>query len=156
MRLHQLLLGSLLPSAILGRKAPDADRFHKFHAKALTTTPLKLDDVTYAQLTATPRDYSLAVLLTALESRYGCALCREFQPEWDLLSKSWIKGDKVGDSRLVHGTLDFTDGKNTFQSVRSNLTKLVLYFCWSILARTPDCSGSSVLPAYIWPSCRCR
>lgn len=111
------LILSLLPAAALAAKKPALDKFEKYHAKALTSTPLKLDDSAYSKLTAAPRDYSVAVLLTALEARFGCVLCREFQPEWDLLSKSWTKGDKKGDSRLVYGTLDFVEGKETFQSV---------------------------------------
>ena len=107
---------SLLPSAALGAKKPAADKFEQFHSKALSA-PLKLDDSTYGQLTSTPRDYSVAVVLTALEARFGCQLCRDFQPEWDLLAKSWTKGDKMAESRLIYGTLDFMDGKNTFQSV---------------------------------------
>jgi oligosaccharyltransferase complex subunit gamma len=119
------LVLSLLPITALGAKKPAADKFQQFHTKALTSAPLKLDDSIYGQLTSAPRDYSVAVLLTALESRFGCQLCREFQPEWDLLSKSWTKGDKHGESRLVYGTLDFTDGKNTFQSV-SRLRSLII------------------------------
>lgn len=103
-------------AALAAKKAP-VDKFTKFHTKQLSSTPLKLDDAVYAQLTSAPRDYSSVILLTALEDRFGCMLCREFQPEWDLLSKSWTKGDKQGESRLVFGTLDFNDGKNTFQSV---------------------------------------
>jgi oligosaccharyltransferase complex subunit gamma len=117
MRFLKGLILSLLPAATLAAKKPAADKFEQFHTKALSSAPLKLDDSVYAKLTAAPRDYSVAVLLTALEARFGCALCREFQPEWDLLSKSWTKGDKQGDSRLIFGTLDFIDGKNTFQSV---------------------------------------
>jgi oligosaccharyltransferase complex subunit gamma len=113
------LVVSLLPFAALAAKKPTADKFQQFHSKALSSTPLKLDDAVYGQLTAAPRDYSVAVLLTALESRFGCQLCREFQPEWDLLSKSWTKGDKQGESRLIYGTLDFLDGKNTFHTVSS-------------------------------------
>lgn len=111
------LILSLLPAAALAAKQPAVDKFNQFHTKALASTPLKLDDSVYPKLTAAPRDYSVIVLLTAMEPRFGCALCREFQPEWDLLSSSWTKGDKKGDSRLVFGTLDFVDGKNTFQSV---------------------------------------
>lgn len=111
------LVFSLLPVAAIAAKKPAVDKFQLFHSKALSSSPLKLDDAIYGQLTSAPRDYSVAVLLTALESRFGCQLCREFQPEWDLLSKSWTKGDKKGESRLIYGTLDFTDGKNTFQSV---------------------------------------
>jgi oligosaccharyltransferase complex subunit gamma len=120
MRWLQVLTASLLPfTALAAKKSSTGDRFQDYRAKALSTGhPIKLDDPSYAQMTKSPRDYGVAVLLTALETRFGCALCREFQPEWDLLGKSWMKGDKDGKTRLVFGTLDFTDGKNTFQSVR--------------------------------------
>lgn len=122
------LVVSLLPAAALGAKKPAVDKFQEFHTKSLSSTPLKLVDASYDRLTASPRNYSVAVLLTALESRFGCQLCREFQPEWDLLAKSWTKGDKPGNSRLVYGTLDFMDGKGTFQSVSSSLLLLRMTF----------------------------
>jgi oligosaccharyltransferase complex subunit gamma len=118
MRWLQLLTASLLPFTALAAKKSTGDRFNDFRAKAASSGSLKLDDASYAKLTKAPRDYSVAVLLTALEQRFGCQLCRDFQPEWDLLGKSWTKGDKQGESRLLFGTLDFVDGKNTFQSVR--------------------------------------
>lgn len=111
---------ALLPTAAFAAKKT-VDRFDKFHTKALAATPLKLDDPLYGQLTAAPRDYSVVVLLTALESRFGCVLCREFQPEWDLLSKGWTKSDKKAESRLIFGTLDFLDGKATFQGVSPSI-----------------------------------
>lgn len=94
------------------------NKFQHHHAKFISgSAPLELDDALYEKLTATPRDYTLAVLLTALEARFGCQLCRDFQPEWDVVGKSWIKGDKKGNTRLLLGTLDFADGKGTFQKV---------------------------------------
>jgi oligosaccharyltransferase complex subunit gamma len=117
MHFLNLLAISLLQIVVFAAKRSTIDRFHEHHSKALSSTPLKLVDSNYEGLTAAPRDYSVAVLLTALESRFGCQLCRDFQPEWELLSKSWTKGDKQGKSRLVFGTLDFADGRNTFQSV---------------------------------------
>ena len=127
MHLLRGLVLCLLPTSILAAKKPTTDRFIQYHTKALASAPLKFDDSIYAQLTTAPRDYSVAVLLTALEARFGCTLCREFQPEWDLLSRSWTKGDKKGESRLLYGTLDFSDGKNTFQSVSSFLTSCLSY-----------------------------
>jgi len=118
MRVLKAFVTFLLPLTGFAAKNSAASKFQGFHSKALVSTPLKLVDSLYDQLTATPRDYSVAVLLTALDARFGCQLCREFQPEWEILAKSWTKGDKQGDSRLVYGTLDFADGKNTFQSVR--------------------------------------
>jgi oligosaccharyltransferase complex subunit gamma len=118
MRVLKLFIALLLPLMSYAAKNSASSNFQSFHSKALISTPLKLTDPLYDQLTATPRDYSVAVLLTALEARFGCELCQGFQPEWEILAKSWTKGDKAGESRLVYGTLDFADGKNTFQSVR--------------------------------------
>lgn len=122
MRVFQALTALLLPLTALAAKKPSGDKFQEFHSKQVSASaPLKLNDASYADLTTAPRDYSVAVLLTALEARFGCGLCQEFQPEWNLLAKSWVKGDRSGESRLVFGTLDFTDGKGTFQSVSITL-----------------------------------
>lgn len=121
MRLLHFLPFCILPLTTLAAKKSKGDRFEEFHSRSLSSSPLKLDDSLYDQLTATPRNYSALVLLTALEARYGCQMCREVQPEWELLAKSWVKGDKSGASRVLYGTLDFADGKGTFQKVRHRL-----------------------------------
>ncbi|OAL01332.1 hypothetical protein IQ06DRAFT_248379 [Phaeosphaeriaceae sp. SRC1lsM3a] len=129
MRWLQLLTASLLPFTALAAKKSSGDRFKDFRAKSLSTgAPVKLDDASYAQLTKAPRDYSVTVLLTALEQRFGCELCRQFQPEWDILGKSWTRGDKNADGRLLFGTLDFVDGKNTFQSMMLQTAPVLLFF----------------------------
>src|SRR2546421_12714164 len=106
MRFSQVLTLLLLPFCALASKKAAKDTFKEFHAKQLSSGALNLNDDLYSKLTASPRNYSVSVLLTAMDARYGCQMCRDFQPEWDVLSKSWIKGDKLGDSRLVFGTLD--------------------------------------------------
>ena len=117
MRLFRTLAVILLPLSSFAAKKPATATFDKFHEKFLSAAPLKLDDASYDALTSSSRDYGVAVLLTALEARFGCVLCRDFQPEWDVLSKSWARGDKKGNTRMLFGTLDFTDGKSTFQKV---------------------------------------
>ena len=110
-----------LPIFCYGARGKSATTFDDYHARSQASAPLRLDDASYDDLTAIPRNHSVVVLLTALEARFGCQLCRDFQPEWDLLGRSWAKGDKRGDSRTLLGTLDFTDGKVTFQKVLTNL-----------------------------------
>jgi hypothetical protein len=118
MKLLSLITAALLPLIALAAKKPTGDLFQKYNAKQLSASAsFRLDDKTYGQLTKAPRDYSVAVLLTALEARFGCGLCNDFQPEYDLLARSWTKGDKAGEGRLLFATLDFLDGKATFQSV---------------------------------------
>lgn len=118
MKFLSALTAALLPFTALAAKKPTGDRFQTYNSKQLSAgSSVRLDDKTYGELTKTPRDYSVAVLLTALEPRFGCGLCKDFQPEYDLLARSWSKGDKAGEGRLLFGTMDFLDGKATFQSV---------------------------------------
>ena len=119
----------LLPLTALAAKKPSGDLFQKYNAKQLSASgSFRLDDKTYGQLTKAPRDYSVAVLLTALEARFGCGLCNDFQPEYDLLARSWTKGDKAGEGRLLFATLDFLDGKATFQSMQLQTAPVLLLF----------------------------
>ncbi|KAI1389931.1 uncharacterized protein F4822DRAFT_428272 [Hypoxylon trugodes] len=130
MRWLPLLLSFALPfGSLAAKKSSDSvDRFSEFHTKAQASSPLKLADASYKKLTSAPRDYSVAVLLTALEARFGCQLCSEFQPEWDLLGKSWTKSDKNGESRLIFGTLDFSNGRETFISLGLQSAPVLLLF----------------------------
>jgi oligosaccharyltransferase complex subunit gamma len=117
MRVLSLLALAILPATILCAKKETASRFDTLFQQSHSSTPLKLDDASYEQLTNIHRDYTAVVLLTALEARFGCQLCREFAPEWDILAKSWNKGDRKGVSRTIFATLDFSNGKATFQNV---------------------------------------
>ncbi|GAM89656.1 hypothetical protein ANO11243_076950 [Dothideomycetidae sp. 11243] len=130
MKFFQSLAASLLlPLAALAAKQSGDDKFNDYQAKQLSKAgPLKLTDSTYSKLTGAPRNYTTAVLLTALDARFGCALCNEFQPEWELLAKSWIKGDKGGQARVVFGVLDFLEGKGTFQSLGLQTAPVLLVF----------------------------
>lgn len=114
MRILGLLASSLLAAAALAAK-PSGDRYK---ANISKSQPVSLDDASFRTLTTAPRDYAVAVLLTAMKPQYGCSMCREFAPDWDLLAKTWTRA-KQPDSRIVFGTLDFVDGKQTFQSVRT-------------------------------------
>ncbi|KAK7951639.1 uncharacterized protein PG986_007367 [Apiospora aurea] len=130
MRWLPLFISLALPFGTLAAKKPSspADTFNDFHTKAISTTPVKLADSSYKKLTASPRDYSVTVLLTAMDARFGCQLCREFQPEWDLLAKSWLKGDKNAESRIIFSTLDFSDGRDTFISLSLQTAPVLLFF----------------------------
>lgn len=173
MRWFQKLLSvTLLVTGVLAAKKSTEERFGNFHSKSLSSTPLKLTDVTYKSITAVPRDYSVTVLLTALDPRYGCDMCQVFQPEWEMLAKSWTKGDKKAQSRMLFGTLDFKDGRDTFLSVslsrrallhcsQSSLTQgtclsrhTANWYGFTNLARSANRSCPPALPAYYWPA-RC-
>lgn len=78
--------------------------------------PIALNDKTFEDLTTGPRNYTALVLLTALDPRFGCHLCKEFQPEYELLAKSWLRKHKDSNG-LFFANLDFSAGRTTFQKV---------------------------------------
>ncbi|KAL8349872.1 hypothetical protein RB601_001546 [Gaeumannomyces tritici] len=129
MRFLSVLVASLVSAGgALAAKKAAVDRFQDFRTKSQAQNPVKLDDNLYSRLTNSKRDYSAAVLLTAMDARYGCQLCREFQPEWELLARSWFKGDKKAESRLIYATLDFSDGRDTFMSLGLQTAPVLLFF----------------------------
>lgn len=112
MRVFQLLAAAFVSiSAVSARKANSA-----FDVYVKKPAPVVLNEQQYEEITSAPRDYYAAVILTALDAKYACGICREFQPEWDIIGKSW---HKKGDHRVLFGTLDFDQGRNVFMKVRT-------------------------------------
>ncbi|CAN8105929.1 unnamed protein product [Discula destructiva] len=131
MRWSSILLPfTLLVGCALGASSGESssDKFLALHKKALSSSPIKLDDLSYKKATSLPRDYSIAVLLTAQDPRFGCQMCRDFGPEWDMLGSQWTKRDKAGESKLVFSVLDFNDGRDTFMSLGLQTAPVLLLF----------------------------
>jgi oligosaccharyltransferase complex subunit gamma len=132
MLLYRALASAVGGAALLlppvGAYASSVDRFFDFRAKQLSAAgPIILTDTSYKVLTEAPRDYSVAVLLTALDPRLGCKMCVDFHPEWSVLARSWTKGDKEALSRLLLGTLDFADGRETFTTLGLQTAPVLLF-----------------------------
>ncbi|KAK6360548.1 oligosaccharyl transferase subunit ost3/OST6 [Orbilia blumenaviensis] len=86
-----------------------------------------LNDQLFAEISSPPRNYTSVVLFTALDSRYGCVLCRDFQPEFDLLGNSWHREHPQSDG-LLFGVLDFSVGKGTFQRLGMSTAPILMLF----------------------------
>jgi hypothetical protein len=112
-----LASASALVATAFAAEQSSQERFIKFGRLSQLSTPLLLNDLSYKSLTAAPRDYSVAIVLTAQDTRFGCQLCREFKPEWELVAQSWARGDRRQESRIFFAVLDFSEGRDTFVSV---------------------------------------
>ncbi|EWC46513.1 hypothetical protein DRE_04236 [Drechslerella stenobrocha 248] len=88
---------------------------------------IQLDDNNFNEVTGPPRNYSTVVLFTALDPRFGCQLCREFQGEFDLVGTSWNKQHPKQDG-LFFGVLDFSVGKQTFQRLSMSTAPIMMLF----------------------------
>lgn len=116
--LRLLALTALSWTAVTAKKA-STNKFDTYFAKQATSAPFELDEKGYNELTSSPRDYSLAVLLTARDAKYACGICREFDPEWNIVGRSWHRGDRDGEKKLLLATVDFDSGRNVFMKVSS-------------------------------------
>jgi len=128
MKLLGLILVTLFSCTALAAKKSTASTFETYHARAASSTPIDIDDQGYDQLTSAPRDYSTVVLLTALDAKFGCQLCKNFHPEWDIIAKSWHKGDKKGKGRTLFTTLDFSNGRATFMKHQLQTAPVLLLY----------------------------
>jgi oligosaccharyltransferase complex subunit gamma len=118
--LRYLTLTVLSVAALAAKKAP-ASIYDDYAKKHASSAPLDLDEKAYKELSNTPRDYTAAILLTALDAKYACGICKDFDSEWNIIARSWKKGDKKGAHRTLFGTLDFDKGRNIFMQVSTRL-----------------------------------
>ncbi|ELU44586.1 oligosaccharyl transferase subunit OST3/OST6 family [Rhizoctonia solani AG-1 IA] len=111
-RIFTLSLGLLaLPLACLAN--PTQTKLASLAAK--NGGVIKLDSELYDVITAKDREWSVVVQLTAMGDQFKCEPCRQFNPNFNAVAKSW--DSKVpADKRDTHffATLDFADGRDVF------------------------------------------
>jgi len=115
-----MLLLSLIPLLALSvfaakKSAPDAKE-QLVALAAANNGVIKLNDATYGLLTSPDRDWSAVIQLTALNS-FKCAPCKELDPPFKTIGKAWAKADPKDKQQHFFATLDFEDGKQTFQAL---------------------------------------
>lgn len=106
------LLGLVLAKSPLDSKI---DRLKQLSAadKGVITLNSELFD----EFTSKPRNYSITVLLTAMGSQFQCSPCKEFDPEYRLIAKTWRKQPEA--DRHYFALLDFADGQDIYQRVNT-------------------------------------
>ncbi|KAI8909423.1 hypothetical protein DFJ77DRAFT_121511 [Powellomyces hirtus] len=101
-------------------------KLQRLDGKLNKNRAIKLTGQDFAYVTGQPRNYSIFVSLTALAPEMGCAPCRDFESEFNLVASSWQR--QGIQQRLYFGQLDFADGKEVFQKLKIQSVPLVLHF----------------------------
>ncbi|KAI5820287.1 hypothetical protein BZA77DRAFT_302044 [Pyronema omphalodes] len=130
MRFFGKFLSLLAIAPFYGASAAVDDKTPKF-SQLLTSNAksgvIQLNNELYNAITTAPRNYTAVVLLTALAPQFGCQLCKDFQPEYDLLAKSWQAQHNNGDG-LFFSSLDFQNGRETFMKLGLNTAPILYMF----------------------------
>lgn len=125
MRALTIPLLPLLLSLVLFRFAAAGTKgsvYEKYLPIAAKSPTIDLNDASAMEITEDPsRDYYFAVLMTVHDSRFGCTVCTELHPEWDILAGNWKKQYRGENPKVLMGTLDFMNGKQLFIKVNKYL-----------------------------------
>ncbi|UZJ55212.1 hypothetical protein CBS101457_004532 [Exobasidium rhododendri] len=94
--------------------------------------PNKIYDIKAASefddLTAAPRNFSVSLLLTAVDSGVQCGPCLSFQPTYDNLATGFAKMKGGVTNRHMFAVLEFKNGREVFQKLALQYAPVLLYF----------------------------
>lgn len=94
---------------------------HAQFLKQAQTSPDRILDLKASQefddLIASPRDYSISLLLTAVDSGVNCGPCVAFQPTYKNLASSFAGLNKEATNRHIFANMEFKNGREVFQKV---------------------------------------
>ena len=74
-----------------------------------------------------PRNYSLILLFTALQSHRGCGVCAQAGVEFNLVASSY-RYSNAHATNMFFALVDFDDGSEAFQSLNINSAPVFLHF----------------------------
>ncbi|KAF2363253.1 Oligosaccharyl transferase complex subunit OST3/OST6 [Trinorchestia longiramus] len=90
---------------------------------------------------ATPRNYSIVVMFTALAANRQCGICRHASDEFQLVGNSWRYSPSIS-NKLFFAMLDFDEGSDIFQQDSIIEGHSVLY---GVIQQDSIIEGHSVL-----------
>ncbi|KXS20769.1 hypothetical protein M427DRAFT_51731 [Gonapodya prolifera JEL478] len=123
-----LLCAVLLVFSSTVSGAPAGDKLDQLNKRLSSnpSSPITLSQKDYELFTSKPRNYSLIVVLTAMQSQLNCHICRDFEPELKDVTAAWAR--QKAPNTLFFGVLDFKDAQATFQSLQVRTVPIVYYF----------------------------
>lgn len=76
---------------------------------------------------ATPRNYSVIVMFTALSPNRQCGICKHAADEYQLVGNSWRYSQSFS-NKLFFAVVDFDEGSEVFQSLQLNSAPVFMHF----------------------------
>jgi oligosaccharyltransferase complex subunit gamma len=91
-------------------------------------TVIRLDGNKFrAYVKAPPRNYSVVVMLTALQAQRQCSVCRQASEEFHIVANSWRYSQQYS-NRLFFAMVDYDDGADVFSSLKISSAPVIMHF----------------------------
>ncbi|CAH1777998.1 unnamed protein product [Owenia fusiformis] len=78
-------------------------------------------------LKSTPRNYSVVLMLTALQPQRQCAVCKQANDEFTIIANSWRYSNQFS-NKLFFAMVDFDEGQDVFSSLKLNSAPVFIHF----------------------------
>ncbi|KAK2150514.1 hypothetical protein LSH36_402g02029 [Paralvinella palmiformis] len=78
-------------------------------------------------LRSTPRNYSVIIMLTALQSQRQCSVCRQANDEFQILANSWRYSQQFS-NKLFFAMVDYDEGADVFTTLKINSAPVFMHF----------------------------
>lgn len=103
-----------------------AERITKLTELSNQRSIIKLNNERYRELVkAAPRNYSIILMLTALNSARGCQVCQAAHEEYQVVADSWrITG---GNDKVFFTMVDYDEGHDVFNSLKANTAPVFMH-----------------------------
>uniref|UniRef100_A0A673LZC0 Dolichyl-diphosphooligosaccharide--protein glycosyltransferase subunit MAGT1 n=1 Tax=Sinocyclocheilus rhinocerous TaxID=307959 RepID=A0A673LZC0_9TELE len=76
---------------------------------------------------APPRNYSVVIMFTALQTQRQCAVCKQADEEYQILANSW-RYSSAFTNRIFFAMVDFDEGSDVFQMLNMNSAPTFINF----------------------------
>jgi oligosaccharyltransferase complex subunit gamma len=80
-----------------------------------------------AYVKAPPRNYSVVVMLTALQPQRQCSICKQANEEFQVVANSWRYSQQYS-NRLFFAMVDYDEGSEVFTSMKINSAPVIMHF----------------------------
>ncbi|XP_018088426.1 magnesium transporter protein 1-like isoform X1 [Xenopus laevis] len=74
-----------------------------------------------------PRNYSVVVMFTALQTHRQCVVCKQADEEYQILANSW-RYSSAFTNRIFFAMVDFDEGSDVFQMLNMNSAPTFIHF----------------------------
>jgi len=99
---------------------------------------IKLSNKNFKELVKSqPKNYTVIVMFTALQSHRGCAICRQASDEFSLVANSY-RYSQFYSSKMFFAMVDFDEGSEAFQSMNLNSAPAFILFPPKGKPKKPD------------------
>lgn len=105
-----------------------AERVQQLSDLAHTRAIIKLNGPRFKEyVKATPRNYSVIVLFTAMAAQRQCHICRHANDEFVIIANSY-RLSQAQSNKLFFASVDFDEGSDVFQMMRLNTAPVYMHF----------------------------